>query len=81
MRQQHEIEQNGKTYLVCADVHSADPDAGIPNAWSEDHILIDPETENRLKDDEAKMTDEDWEEITQKFDEKIDYPEFEDDVI
>lgn len=67
-RQSHEIEHNGKTYLVSASVCGAEPDVGIMSEWSEDHTLHDPETDERLTADEEAMTDDDWEKIAEKFD-------------
>ncbi len=67
-RYRYEIEHKGKKYLVDATRCAAEPDVGIIADYSDDHILLDPETEQRLKDDEKTMTDRDWDEIAMKFD-------------
>jgi len=70
--ERHEIEHEGETYLVEAHVCAADPSVGIMSRFSEDHGLLDPDTEEPLAVAvQNAKSDAFWEAIAEKFDEKI----------
>lgn len=67
-RSTYPIEYKGRKLLVDAEVQNPDRSVGIMGYWSEDHCLLDPNTEERRPDWEAEMSDDDWEKIAEKFD-------------
>lgn len=63
------ITWRGKQYGVSFSVAGADPSVGIPSDYSEDHLLLDPETEAELpKAEQDALSDSDWEEIAELVD-------------
>lgn len=68
-RHQYQITYKGRVLLVDAEVYDSDPSVGIFGYWSDEHTLLDPDTELPRPDWEKEMTDEDWSAIADKFDE------------
>lgn len=68
MRARFKIEHNGQKMLIDGECQAPDYAVGIMGHWSEDHCILDPETEERRPDLEGQMNDADWEKIADKFD-------------